>query len=224
MTVIAVKQPSASTIVAGIDEAGRGPLAGPVTAAACVIPCELFRRRRAHWPLWSPHKRTRDDEPLLGDSKTLSEEERERAFAWIIATCPHGIASVSAGEIDAIGILRATERAMREAVIQLASQVTLISLLVDGRDHFSFDFPHRSIIRGDQSEPSIAAASIVAKVTRDRWMREQSTLYPQYGFDGHKGYASDAHREAIRIHGPCPLHRKSFLRNLLNEQLTLLAA
>jgi ribonuclease HII len=173
-------------------------------------------KRRLRWPAWSPFRRKPGGaDCLIGDSKMLSEEQRETAYAWIVTHCAYGVASVSADDIDAFGILAATERAMQEAVRMLAARVTPGYLLVDGKDAFWFDYPHSSVVRGDSSEPCIAAASIIAKVTRDRWMKRQALLFPQYGFDKHKGYGSDMHREAIRVHGPCALHRKSFLSRVL---------
>jgi ribonuclease HII len=210
---------AANAVIAGVDEAGRGALAGPVVAGACVVLPELFRRRkRFHW---SPYKRKPEADCLIADSKMLEPAQRELSYSWIAEHCVWGVGVVLAEEIDAVGILRANERAMRLAVTMLQERLQPTLLLVDGNDRYSFAVPHRSIIRGDQSEPCIAAASILAKVTRDRIMRSHRTLYPEYGFEGHKGYGSAEHIDAIRRHGPCPLHRKTFLTSILHEQLTL---
>lgn len=210
-------------VIVGIDEAGRGPLAGPVVAGACHIPHLLYRRRRAHGA-WSPDKRASEDNVIIGDSKALSEPQREKAYAWITTQCPWGFGMVSAETIDRIGILEATNRAMQEALRILSETITPTYLLVDGRDAFWFDYPHSSIIRGDDTEACIAAGSIIAKVTRDRLMREASKDFPLYGFDGHKGYGSSDHIAAIKTHGPCAIHRKSFLRNILTETVSAKAA
>ncbi|MDD5470272.1 MAG: ribonuclease HII [Candidatus Peribacteraceae bacterium] len=182
--------------IAGIDEAGRGALAGPVVAAACILP----ERKKLH--------------PLIRDSKQLTPSERSEAYAWICSCCQYGIGSSLASFIDSDGILAATERAMQEAVAALAASVTPTYLLVDGRDKFWFDYPHSSIIRGDESEPCISAASILAKVTRDRMMEAYATEFPAYGFDAHKGYGTPEHLHALRQHGECPLHRCSFLKSI----------
>lgn len=126
-------------------------------------------------------------------------------------------------DIDRIGILAATELAMQQALSMLAKTITPTYVLVDGRDHFWFDYPHSSIVRGDDTEPTIAAASIIAKVTRDRLMIEAAAQFPMYGFDRHKGYGSEEHIAAIRNYGPCALHRKSFLRNIPMESVELTA-
>lgn len=186
-----------STIIAGIDEAGRGPLAGPVVAGACI-----------DIPLLKEH-------PLIRDSKKLSEEQREEAFAWIEAHCQFGFGIVDASVIDAEGILTATERAMQEALAMLMKKKKPTYLLVDGRDKFWFDIPHSSIIGGDALEPCISAASIIAKVTRDRLMQQEAKRYPLYGFGEHKGYAAPLHIDMLKAHGPCPIHRLHFLRNIL---------
>ncbi len=194
----------------GIDEAGRGPLAGPVVAGACHISQELFRRRRA-FGAWSPWKRKPANDVIIGDSKALASKEREIAYAWITEHCAFGYGMRSQEDIDCFGILAATERAMQAALRMLSKKITPTYLLVDGRDHFWFDYPHRSIVRGDGLEPCIAAASIIAKVTRDRMMMKHAKDFPQYGFERHKGYGSPEHLEAIKKFGPCKLHRYSFL-------------
>ena len=198
-------------IIAGIDEAGRGPLAGPVVAAACILRCEVFRRRKS-FKAWSPFRRIPKNDCILADSKALEEEQRENSYKWIVANCAYGIGMASAKDIDTMGILRATEQAMREAVTMLERTMTPDLLLVDGKDAFSFPHPHRSIIRGDGKEPCIAAASIIAKVTRDRLMKAEAAKFPHFGFDQHKGYGTPQHQKALREHGMCELHRRSFVK------------
>ncbi len=205
-----------TAIIAGIDEAGRGPLAGPVMAGACILTHEMRGRRIGPYKAWSPVGKAYDG-IIIADSKALSEAQREETYSWITEQCAWGVGESSAQDIDANGILGATEKAMNDAVAMLETRMIPTYLLVDGRDAFWFNYPHSSVIRGDATEPCIAAASIIAKVTRDRWMKEQSLLFPQYGFDGHKGYASDAHCAAIRKHGPCALHRMSFLTRIIAQ-------
>ncbi len=177
--------------IAGIDEAGRGPLAGPVVAAACILPKNaLFVN--------------------LNDSKQLTAEERETLF-HSITTCPgliYGIGSASVEEIDRINILQATMVAMKRAEAALTSRPDY--LLIDGNQLPYFDIPCEGIVQGDGLSISIAAASILAKVTRDRIMAELDAKWPSYGFKQHKGYATEKHLEAIRKWGPCPIHRISF--------------
>lgn len=192
-SIIATKQAEA---IVGIDEAGRGSLAGPVVAGACYF---SDRRRNIR----------------IADSKLLTPLERDKAFLWIQRYCLYGVGIASNEDIDAIGILAATEKAMQLAILDLKRHIEPTYLLVDGRDRFWFDYPHSSIIGGDQTERCISAASIVAKVTRDRLMVEYSRKYPNYFFDQHKGYGTGLHCEAIRKNGMCPLHRRSFLRNIL---------
>lgn len=183
-------------VIVGIDEAGRGPLAGPVVAGAC-IDCKNFPSH------------------LIRDSKQLSEENREKAFLWIEEHCTYGIGISDASEIDRIGILEATQKAMQDALAEVAKTMTPTYILIDGRDHFWFDYSHSSIIDGDQKEPCISAASIIAKVTRDRWMVETAhQRFPHYDFARHKGYGTPEHLAALQRYGPCPLHRRSFLRNI----------
>lgn len=177
--------------IAGVDEAGRGPLAGPVLAAACILPeGALFEG--------------------LNDSKQVLPEKREILFGQI-TTCPDirfGIGKASVAEIDRYNILRATFLAMKRAVASLPLQPDY--LLIDGNQLPSLGVPSEALIEGDGKSISIAAASILAKVTRDRMMCEWDAKWPQYGFKQHKGYATDQHLEALRQFGPCPLHRKSF--------------
>ena len=182
-------------VIAGVDEVGRGALAGPVVAAACVCSRETWREMR----------------PRIADSKMLSPEEREEMFALLTARCPWGVGFAAASIVDQEGILTATETAMQEAVLALSRTLAPTYLLIDGRDKFWFDLPHSSIIRGDQTEECIAAASIIAKVVRDRFMGEQDALFPAYGFAEHKGYGTPLHFHALGIQGPCPLHRRTFL-------------
>ena len=201
-------------IIAGIDEAGRGALAGPVVAGACILPFPLHRLGRKNFH-WSPSKRESPGSCIIADSKQLTPEQRERAFQWIVATCACGIGIVPHSVIDASGILAATELAMQRALLNLSRTLAPTFLLVDGRDHFWFDLPHSSVIRGDALEPCIAAASILAKVTRDRLMRMHGRLSAAYGFAEHKGYGSQDHIDALRAHGPSPFHRLTFLTRIL---------
>lgn len=202
-------------LIAGIDEVGRGAVAGPVVAGACIVSVELFRRKRA-FPCWSPYKEKVKPDVLIADSKLLSPEQREAAYEWIIAHCATGTGREEADAIDRQGILHATQNAMLGALEELCQKTVPEKLLIDGRDNFRFPIEHVSIIRGDQTEPAIAAASIVAKVTRDRWMREHAHLeFPLYGFAQHKGYGSAGHLAAIKERGVCPFHRKTFLSAVL---------
>ena len=186
------------SFVAGVDEAGCGPLAGPVTAAAVMFPCAwretgLFGKLRG-----------------LNDSKQLTEEERERYYN-VVTTHPDirfGIASVDVEMIDQINILQAAHRAMNLALAQL--QPVAQHVLVDGRRVRTLSTPHTALVKGDCRSYSIAAASVLAKVTRDRFMKEMDQLYPAYGFREHKGYSTPQHLAAIAQHGPCAIHRRSF--------------
>jgi len=176
--------------VAGIDEAGRGPLAGPVIAAAVILPVGLS---------------------IIGvdDSKKLTAGKREKLFEIIMAQAMSvGIGIVYPDEIDQINILQGTRRAMLAAVQQLSPQPDC--LLIDGISTIDSAVSQKTIIKGDSLSLSIAAASIIAKVTRDRYMIEMDATYPGYGFAGHKGYGSAAHMEAIRRLGPSPIHRLTF--------------
>jgi ribonuclease HII len=184
--------------VAGVDEAGRGPLAGPVVAAAAVLPSK-----------WAESGLPPELEGL-NDSKQLTAAQREKYFAFL-TTCPEvqfAIAQVGAGQIDAINILRATHRAMNSALAQL--QPAPEHALVDGRPVKTMTVPQTAIVQGDARSYSIAAASVLAKVTRDRLMLEFDRQWPKYGFAGHKGYGTAQHLAAIAAHGPCPIHRRSF--------------
>ncbi len=180
-------------IVAGVDEAGRGPLAGPVVAAAVTLPAGI--------PL--------EEFGGLDDSKALSEAQRERIYDRILALCPSvGVGVADEGEIDRINILQATLQAMRRALEQLIPKPDLV--LVDGLQVPVTDAPAQALVKGDSRSASIAAASIVAKVTRDRMMERFHLEYPRYRFDRHKGYGSGLHLAALKVFGPCPLHRRSY--------------
>jgi len=178
-------------IVAGVDEAGRGPLAGPVSAAAVVLP-----------PSFSC--------PGLDDSKKLSAAKREVLYQRLTGdpSVIWSLAYAEADEIDAKNILRATHAAMARAVAGLA--VTVDHCLIDGLPVRAFAWPHDGIVKGDGLSLSIAAASVIAKVSRDRVMLEYAREFPHYGFERHMGYGTKEHLEALRIHGPCRIHRRSF--------------
>jgi ribonuclease HII len=167
---------------------------------------------------WSPYEKKKREEIAIADSKALTPKEREGAYAWLSEHCVFGIGISAVEVVEAKGILTATNEAMLQAIAELQSKIAVTELLVDGRDHFRFPLPHRSIIRGDSLEPCIAAASIVAKVTRDRIMKEYSATFPEYGFHQHKGYGTSDHLASITKHGTCALHRKSFLRAFLENQ------
>ena len=184
-------------IVCGVDEAGRGPLAGPVCAAAVILPRDLQIEG-------------------LNDSKKLTDKRRRALFDVITAQAvSYGIAFASEQEIDEINILQATFLAMRRALDQLSVRPAIA--LIDGNRETDFGLPVRTIVKGDSLSANIAAASVLAKVTRDDFMLEQAQRYPQYGFDIHKGYGTRAHYEALRQHGPCPIHRRSFLKKFYGE-------
>ena len=189
---------SQTAVIAGVDEAGRGSLAGPVVAAACVVDDSQLR-----------------DDLLVTDSKQMTEDQRNEAFLFLTEQYPHGVGIVEADVIDAIGILAATEQAMQTAVAELSNHITPTYLLVDGRDAFWFDYPHSSIIRGDEQELCIAAASIIAKVTRDRLMVEYDEQFPGYGFGQHKGYGTEYHQEMLLKKGVSSLHRTTFLSKIV---------
>ena len=181
-------------VIAGTDEAGRGPLCGPVCAAAVILDPSV-------------------EIEGLNDSKKLSEKKREKLYDLIIEKAlAYGIAQASVEEIDELNILNASQLAMRRAVAQLTPAPDLV--LVDGNVARDFPMDTVKVIKGDAISPSIAAASILAKVTRDRICLEQDKLYPEYGIAGHKGYPTKAHMDAVREHGPSPIHRKTFLKFL----------
>jgi len=185
-------------LVAGADEAGRGPLAGPVVAAAVLFPVE-----------WISTGLPAEYEGL-NDSKQLTAAQREKYFALLTGgmAVRFAVARIDAETIDVIDILRATHRAMNQALAELHPAPEHV--LVDGLRVESLRFPHTALVKGDARSFSIAAASILAKVTRDRLMLEYDRQYPTYGFAQHKGYGTARHRAALAEHGPCPIHRRSF--------------
>lgn len=182
------------TLLCGVDEAGRGPLAGPVCAAAVILPVGL-------------------ELPGLNDSKKLTEKQREALFMPIKAAAKaYGIAFASVEEIEKLNILNATFLAMNRAIAQLLPQPELA--LIDGNRSTGITLPSRCVVKGDSRCADIAAASVLAKVSRDHYMLEMAEEYPEYGFERHKGYGTKLHYEAIRKYGPCPIHRPSFLKKL----------
>ena len=182
------------TVVCGVDEAGRGPLAGPVFAAAVILP-----ENYAH--------------EILNDSKKLSEKKRDALFEVIKEKAvAYAIAEASPAEIDEINILNASMLAMRRAVEALPVKADFA--LIDGNCSRGFTIPTETVVKGDAKSCSIAAASILAKVTRDRQCEELDKLYPQYNIAQHKGYPTKAHMDAVREHGVAPIYRKSFLKFL----------
>jgi ribonuclease HII len=186
------------TVVAGVDEAGCGPLAGPVVAGAVVFPCAWLEEGLAGALRG------------LNDSKQLTEAQREKYYAILTthADIRWAVALVDVEMIDRINIYQAAHRAMNLALDQL--QPPPEHVLVDGRPVKSMCFPNTPLVKGDARSYSIAGASVVAKVTRDRMMREFDQLYPGYGFADHKGYGTPQHLTAIKALGPCPIHRRSF--------------
>ena len=184
-------------VVCGVDEAGRGPLAGPVCAAAVILPRETVIEG-------------------LNDSKKLTDQKRRALYDVITERAvAYGIAFASEQEIDEINILQATFLAMERAMQKLSVHPQLA--LIDGNRAKDFGLPVRTIVHGDSLSASIAAASILAKVTRDRLMEELDGEYPQYGFAVHKGYGTKRHYEALREFGPCPIHRRTFLKKFYGE-------
>lgn len=199
------KETSRILHIVGIDEVGRGPLAGPVTVCACEVgPAFNFKHFRG-----------------IKDSKKLTADKRERWFLKISDLKEKGeldfaYSSVSAAEIDSIGIVPAIRRAMKAALDVLKPDPETTRILLDGALRAPKEFPlQETIIKGDEKIPVISAASIVAKVMRDRHMKEQATVYPDYGFEHHKGYGTDEHRQSIRRLGPTPIHRVTFLSRVL---------
>lgn len=185
-------------VICGVDEAGRGPLAGPVCAAAVILPANL-------------------EIPGLTDSKKLTDKKRRELYPVIKERASaYGIGFASEQEIDEINILQATFLAMQRAIDQLAVKPDLA--LIDGNRQKDFGVPAKTVVKGDSLSASIAAASILAKVTRDDLMLEQAEMYPQYKFDIHKGYGTKAHYEALREFGPCPIHRMTFLKKFYGEK------
>ena len=184
--------------ICGIDEVGRGPLAGPVVAGAVILPadCEIL---------------------YLNDSKKVSGKKREALYDEIMEKAlAVGIGMVGPKRIDEINILQATYEAMRQAVKALKEEPQV--LLNDAVEIPGISVNQVKIIHGDAKSLSIAAASVIAKVTRDRMMAEYDKLYPEYGFGKHKGYGTKAHIQALKEHGPCPIHRKTFIRGILRDE------
>jgi ribonuclease HII len=184
--------------ICGVDEAGRGPLCGPVVAAACILPMGLVIEG-------------------LNDSKKLTPKKRDALYDYICENAvSYCIAEASVEEIDELNILEATLLAMRRAIDGLS--VPADFALIDGNVSRDFQIPVRAIVKGDATSPSIAAASILAKVTRDRQCEELDRMYPQYGIAKHKGYGTKVHMDALREHGPSPIHRKQFIRFLEKKE------
>lgn len=185
-------------VICGVDEAGRGPLAGPVCAAAVILPphCEI---------------------PGLNDSKKLSDKKRRELFPVIQEKAiAYGIAFATEQEIDEINILQATFLAMRRAIEQLEGKADFA--LIDGNRETDFGIPAMTVVKGDSRSASIAAASVLAKVTRDEYMEKLAGEYPEYGFEVHKGYGTKRHYQALTEHGMSPVHRKTFLKKFYGEK------
>ena len=186
------------TVICGVDEAGRGPLAGPVCAAAVILP-------RGH------------QIPGLNDSKKLTDKKRRELFPLIKEQAiAYGIGMASHEEIDEINILQATYLAMERAIAQLEGKADLA--LIDGNRAKDFGLAVRTVVKGDSLSANIAAASVLAKVTRDDLMMEMAQEFPGYGFEVHKGYGTKAHYEALRAMGPCAIHRMTFLKKFYGEK------
>lgn len=195
-----------TTSIAGIDEAGRGPLAGPVVVACVVMPMDSMIEG-------------------VNDSKKVSEKKREKLYEEIIKEAiGYGVGIISQEEIDRINILNATKEGLTTAIKEMERDLKEKKrnfdkpeiILVDALTKIDTDhIPYKSIIKGDAKSYSIAAASIIAKVTRDRIMRQWAEVYPMYGFEKHKGYGTSVHISAIKEYGLCPLHRRSFVRNIV---------
>ena len=185
-------------VICGVDEAGRGPLAGPVCAAAVILPDGL-------------------ELPGLTDSKKLTDKKRRELFPLIQEQAiAYGIGFATEQEIDEINILQATFLAMQRALNQLDRKPDLA--LIDGNREKDFGVPVKTVVKGDSLSANIAAASILAKVTRDNLMQEMAETYPQYGFEIHKGYGTKAHYAALREFGPSPIHRMTFLKKFYGEK------
>lgn len=182
--------------IAGIDEAGRGPLAGPVVVGIAIMKPDSFIEG-------------------VNDSKKISEKKREKLYEQITnEAVDWSVGIVDQNEIDEINILNATKKALHMAITNL--KIKPDRILVDALEHIdTCGIPYTSIIKGDAKVYSISAASIIAKVTRDRIMKEYDEIYPEYGFAGHKGYGTAKHIQAIKTYGPCPLHRKTFIKNFI---------
>ena len=185
-------------VICGVDEAGRGPLAGPVCAAAVILPSGL-------------------EIPGLTDSKKLTDKKRRELFPIIKEQAiAYGVGLASHEEVDEINILQATYLAMERALAQLTVKPDIA--LIDGNRAKDFGLPVRTVVKGDSLSMNIAAASILAKVTRDDLMLEMAKEYPDYSFEVHKGYGTKAHYEALRQHGASPIHRKTFLKKFYGEK------
>lgn len=185
-------------VICGVDEAGRGPLAGPVCAAAVILPKDL-------------------ELPGLTDSKKLTDKKRRELFPLIQEhAIAYGIGMATEQEIDEINILQATFLAMQRALDQLSVKPDLA--LIDGNREKDFGVPVKTVVKGDSLSANIAAASILAKVTRDNLMVELAETYPQYGFEIHKGYGTKAHYAALTEYGPSPIHRMTFLKKFYGEK------
>ena len=185
-------------VICGVDEAGRGPLAGPVCAAAVILP---------------PHLRI----PGLNDSKKLSDKRRRELFPVICEQAlAYGIAFATEQEIEEINILHATFLAMERALAQLKIRPDLV--LIDGNRQKDFGLPVKTVVKGDSLSANIAAASVLAKVTRDDFMVRQAEQFPEYGFEIHKGYGTKAHYAALEQYGACPIHRKTFLKKFYEQK------
>lgn len=182
--------------ICGIDEAGRGPLAGPVVVGIAIMKPDSFIEG-------------------VNDSKKISEKKRELLYEQITnEAIDWSVGIVDQNEIDEINILNATKKALHMAITNL--KIKPDRILVDALEHIdTCGIPYTSIIKGDAKVYSISAASIIAKVTRDRMMKEYDEIYPEYGFAGHKGYGTAKHIQAIKAYGPCPLHRKTFIKNFI---------
>ena len=185
-------------VICGVDEAGRGPLAGPVCAAAVILPEHLVI-------------------PGLNDSKKLTDKKRRELFPIIQERAiAYGIAFASEQEIDELNILQATFLAMKRAIAQLEGKADFA--LIDGNRETDFGVPCMTVVKGDSRSANIAAASVLAKVTRDIYMENLAEEYPQYGFEIHKGYGTKAHYAALTEHGMCPAHRRTFLKKFYGEK------
>ena len=185
-------------VICGVDEAGRGPLAGPVCAAAVILPehCQI---------------------PGLNDSKKLSDKRRRELFPLIQEQAiAYGIAFASEEEIDELNILQATFLAMKRAIAQLEGKAQFA--LIDGNRETDFGIPCMTVVKGDSRSANIAAASILAKVTRDEYMEKLALTYPEYDFQIHKGYGTKRHYEALTEHGMCPAHRRTFLKKFYGQE------
>ena len=193
-----IKLERGEIVICGVDEAGRGPLAGPVCAAAVILP-EGY------------------EIPGLNDSKQLSDKKRRELFPVIQEEAiAYGIAMVDEKTIDEVNILNATFMAMKDAISQLSVRPELA--LIDGNRTTDFGVEAIPVVKGDARDASIAAASILAKVTRDTFMEEMDKQYPEYGFAVHKGYGTRRHYDAIREYGMCPIHRRTFLKKFYGEK------